>query len=151
MEQLDQTEPEELKISLPTTAYLSETAKWAKFLAIMGFIFCGIIIIVAFFAGTIFSGSMADSRFSAFGALGGVGIAAIYIVLGLIYFFPCLYLFNFASKMQAALRIRDQDILDESFKNIKSCFKFMGIFTIVLLSFYVLVIIFAVVMGVAMH
>lgn len=151
MEQLDETETDELKISLPSVAYLSETAKWAKFLAIMGFICCGLIVVAGFFVATVFSGSMADSRFSAFGAIGGVGIAVLYILFGLIYFFPCLYLFNFASKMQAALRMRDQHLLEESFKNIKSCFKFMGILTIAILSVYVLVIIIAVVVGVAVH
>jgi hypothetical protein len=151
MDELDQTTTDGLKISLPSLAYLSEASKWAKFLAIMGFIFCGIIVIVAFFVGTLFSGSMGDSRFAALGALGGAGITILYIILGLIYFFPCLYLFNFASKMQVAIRSRNQYLLDDSFKNLKSCFKFMGIFTIVILSFYVLIIIFAMVIGVVMH
>ena len=44
----------DLKIDRPVATNLSEAAKWGKFLGIMGFIFCGLMVIIGFFAGTIF-------------------------------------------------------------------------------------------------
>ena len=41
----------ELQLDQPSAAYLGEAAKWAKFLAIIGFIFCGLMILAALFMG----------------------------------------------------------------------------------------------------
>jgi len=143
----------DLQIDHQSNSYLSEAAKWGKFLAIMGFIFCGLLVIIALFAGTMmasmmsgFGGNSSDATTSAVG--GGV-ITFVYIVFALIYFFPCLYLFNFASKMQVALRANQQETLNTSFSNLKSCFKFMGILMIIMLAFWALGIIIAVGAGIA--
>lgn len=133
----------DLQIDRPVATNLREAAKWGKFLGIMGFIFCGLLVIIGFFAGTIFS--------RAFSQMGGdmkMGMGSfmtiIYILIAILYFFPCLYLFNFSTKMQRALQENDQGSLADSFKNLKSCFKFLGIMTIVILAFYVLAIIVAI-------
>ena len=126
----------ELQIDQQSISYLGETARWAKFLSIVGFVLCGIMIIVAIFAGTIMA---TFSRFGNSDALGssmglsGVLLSLIYIVLALLYFFPCLFLFNFSVKMQSALRNNDQTNLNIGLSNLKSCFKFVGILTIVVL------------------
>ena len=127
------------------TNYLSETAKWTKFLSILGFIFCGLIIIVALFFSTFLSSSfMAGREGSGLGTGLGLGVVLVYVIVALLYFFPCLYLFNFSNKMRTALTSSDQAQLNLAFKNLKSCFKFWGIFTIVLLCIYVLAFIISV-------
>lgn len=143
----------DLQIDHQSNSYLSEAAKWGKFLAIMGFIFCGLLIIIALFAGTMmasmmsgFGGSSSEATASAVG--GGV-ITFVYIVFALIYFFPCLYLYNFASKMQVALRANQQESLNTSFRNLKSCFKFMGVLMIIMLAFWALGIVIAIGAGIA--
>lgn len=138
----------DLQIDHQSNNYLSEAAKWGKFLAIMGFIFCGLLVLVALFAGTLMASMMsgfggADTG-SAGAAVGGGIITFVYIIFALIYFFPCLYLFNFSAKMQAALRSNQQELLNTSFRNLKSCFKFMGILMIVMLAFWALGIIIAI-------
>jgi hypothetical protein len=70
--------------------------------------------------------------------LGGGMVTVIYILIALLWFFPCLHLFHFANKMKLALTGNDQEMLNTSFKNLKACFKFMGIITIIVLSFYAL-------------
>lgn len=134
----------ELRLDQQASGYLSETAKWGKFLAIVGFIMCALIVLIGIFAGSIMS--------SAFGELGGgagfggmgVGMAVVYILFALLYFFPCLYLYRFAVRAQVALRNNDQQSLNIAFMNLKSCFKFVGILTIIVLALYALGIIFAV-------
>lgn len=137
----------ELQLDQPSTAYLGEAAKWAKFLAIMGFIFCGLMIIIALFAGSIIGAAVSAAGSGMSSMLGTGFFTTIYLIIGAIYFFPCLYLFRFASQMQDAIRNHEQNRLQDSFKNLKSCFKFMGILIIIMLCFYVLVIIGGMIFG----
>ncbi|MBC7826964.1 MAG: hypothetical protein H7122_04405 [Chitinophagaceae bacterium] len=138
----------DLQIDHQSISQLNEAAKWGKFLAIMGFIFCGLFVVIALFAGTFMASMMSGfggSEAAGVGAAMGGGIITFaYILIALIYFFPCLYLFNFSTKMQAALRSNQQDTLNTSFRNLKSCFKFLGILMIIGLCFWVLAIIIAV-------
>ena len=133
--------------------YLAEAAKWAKFLAILGFIVCALILIVAVFAGPMLSTAFSQLEPQATGisAMSGTVIIIYYVIIAALYFFPCLYLFNFASKMQAAIRNNDQVYLNNSFRNIKSFFKFWGILTVIFLCIAVIGIIFAVVFAAGFH
>lgn len=133
----------ELQIDQPVISYLSETAKWGKFLAIMGFIGCGFMLIFGVFA---------NSMMSDLSSMGATDMSVtitrfLYIGMALLYFLPCLYLINFSSKMQKALRANDQIQLTESFKNLKSCYKFMGIMTIIFIALFVLIFIGAIVVA----
>lgn len=137
----------ELQIDQQASAYLGETAKWAKFLAIIGFIGCGIVLIAGIAVGT-FMGAAASTLgdgspyASRMGSTIGGAMTFVYILIALLYFFPCFYLIKFANKMQVALRANDQNQLISSFGNLKSCFKFLGILTIIILAFYLLIFIF---------
>ena len=74
------------------------------------------------------------------------GVLGFFFLLGaLILFFPTYYLFSFSSKMRRALRNNEQAVLTESFKNLKSFFKFYGILVIIVLSVYTLALIAAIV------
>ena len=132
-----------LQVDHGNTPYLVEAAKWAKFLSIIGFIICGLLLLTGVFFSSLFSTlSQLDSELSALGTGGTVFIAAWFIICAVIYFFPSYYLFSFASKMQTAIRNNDQVSLNDSFKNLKSSFKFWGILLIIMLCLYALVFIF---------
>jgi hypothetical protein len=132
----------ELSIDHESYSHLSETARWAKFLAIVGFITCGIIVIMSFFIGSI----LASSAFSAYGnggsgglsAIGGAFITAVYLIIAVIYFFPCLFLYHFSVRLKTALKTNDQTKLNQSLKSQKTLFKYVGVMTIIVLSFYAL-------------
>jgi Family of unknown function (DUF5362) len=66
------------------------------------------------------------------------GLTVFYLVLALLFFFPCFYLYQFSAKMQSAVKAPSQENFDESLLNLKSMFKFYAIFTIVILSLYAL-------------
>ncbi len=139
-----------LQIDNGNIPYLAEAAKWAKFLSIIGFIFCALIILVALLSGTILSTlfSQLETQSSAnLGSISGTIIIIYYILIAVLYFFPCLFLFNFASKMQTAIRNNDQIYLNNSFRNLKSLFKFWGILTVIGLCICVIAVIFAVIAG----
>jgi uncharacterized membrane protein YjgN (DUF898 family) len=130
-----------LNIDGESKNFLSESARWGKFLAIIGFIVCGLIIIVGIYMASAASEvNRAFSRYGSGSSFSGMGtmMAVVYIIVALIYFFPCLYLLRFSNHMKAALAADDQSSLTASFQNLKSMFKFVGIFTIVILSIYIL-------------
>lgn len=124
--------------------HLSETAKWAKFLSIMGFIICALIVLIGIFFGSFFS--MFSSRYGSnpydelpVSSTGfGATMAIAYVIIALIYFFPCLFLFRFATKMKAALAANNQEVLNTSLQNLKATFRYVGIITIIMLAFWVL-------------
>lgn len=139
-----------LQVDNGNIPYLAEAAKWAKFLAIAGFIFCTLIILAALFAGPYMSTIVSEFDPQAtgnIGAISGTVVIIYYALIALLYFFPCLFLFNFASKMQAAIRNNDQIYLNNSFKNLKSCFKFWGILVVIGLCIIAIGIIFSIVIG----
>ncbi|RDV12549.1 hypothetical protein DXT99_22550 [Pontibacter diazotrophicus] len=51
----------------------------------------------------------------------------------LIFFFPALYLFRFSNKMEVALNSSNQELITASLVNLKSFFRFLGIFTVIFL------------------
>jgi hypothetical protein len=147
MEQPASTSLFDLHIDHQSSSYLHEASRWAKFLAIVGFIFCGLLALIALFAGS-FLGKFMDSFGSASSAyFGGAFVTIIYFGLALLYFFPCLYLYRFGSRAQTALRANDNEQMTSSFRSLKSCFRFLGILTIIVLSFYVLVIIIGIIVA----
>lgn len=132
-----------LQVDSGNSPYLTEAAKWAKFLSIIGFVICGMLVLTGVFSGSFFSTiAQMDSELDSMGSLGAGFFSIWFVIMALLYFFPSLYLYNFASKMQTALRNNDQISLNTSFKNLKSCLKFWGIFLIIILCFYALAIVF---------
>lgn len=134
----------DLQIDQQTQLYLGETARWGRFLSIVGFVMCGIIVLFSFFAGSILS-IMGSAMSSGLFAMGGAALTVVYLLIALLYFFPCLYLYNFSTKMKAALASRDQALLNTSFRNLKACFRYLGILTLVILSFYALMIVIGII------
>lgn len=138
-----------LSIDPVTKAHLSETAKWARFLAIVYMILM-VLVLVGILYFTYYMSTLTNNFGDQYGTASpfsgfGVGMAITYIVLIAVWFFPTLYLLRFANRMKVALSANDQNALNTSFQNLKICFRFIGIVTIITLALYALVIIFAVI------
>ena len=142
----------ELHLDQQSLNYLNEAARWARFLSIVGFISSGLMIIVGVFFGSALSTMMSGmSSDSAFAMMGGGFLSFMYVFFALIIFFPSLYLFNFSSKMRRAFQNNDQLVLSDALKNLKSFFKFYGIFTVIILSIYVLALIAGIIGAIVGH
>jgi hypothetical protein len=141
-----------LSIDPLTKAHLQETARWGKFLSIIGFIMCGLVAIGGIFFSTILTSFMSRSEGyegTSFNATGlGAAMAFVYIIFGVIYFFPCLFLFRFSTQMKTALNANEQDRLNSAFQNLKALFRYVGIITIIVLALYGLILVIAL-LGVA--
>ena len=148
MEETSVFEKFELHLDESAKDFLKETAKWAYFLSILGFIGVAIMAIIALFAGTLFStlGSTVP-RMGGMGGSFGVMIGVIYFALAAIYFFPVYYLNKFATNAKKAFRENDSEALTNSFEYLKSHYKFIGIFTLSIMILYGLILVFAVIGG----
>ena len=127
-------------------AALRESGKWCMFLSVIGFIFIGLMLFGGIIATVAlnaipttdaYGSSMGMNPFMAIkGYLGG-----LYIVFALVYFFPVYYLFNYAKGIKVAIESGNSDVLTNALVNLKSHHKFLGIFTIVTIALYIIIII----------
>jgi hypothetical protein len=144
MEQEQSHELFSLHIDPLTKSHLWETARWAKFLSIVGFVLCALIIVGGLFFGSLFStfsnrSEMYEGGINPTGL--GVTMVFVYIIVAVVYFFPCLFLYRFSTKMKIALNGNAQEQLNLAFQNLKSLFKYVGIITIIMLALYGLAIV----------
>ena len=136
-------EEDSMTVTSNAIFYLKETANWAQFLSILGFILIGFMVIGSIFAGTIFS------QFDEFAALPFPGflIGAMYLIFAIFYFFPVYYLYKFSSHIKNSIVIKDSIALEAGLKNLKSHYKFLGVTTIVVIALYILLIIVGIFVG----
>jgi hypothetical protein len=128
----------ELQVDHIGTVYLRDAARWARFLAIAGFIFCGLFVIVAIAFMTVLSSLFNSMGASGVAGIGGGLIGAFYIGIAILNFFPCLYLYKFAARMQLALTSNDQEKLNSSFLNMRAFYRFVGVLMIIALVIWLL-------------
>jgi hypothetical protein len=140
-----------LSIDPITKAHLADAARWARFLAICGFVLLGLMLLFGIFMMIGMSSEISSSisqeygNNSMFGAM-GMGVFVLgWIISALIIFFPLLYLLRFANRMRASLNGNDQQELNNSFQNLKAYFKYLGIITIIVLAFYAIAFVFAII------
>ncbi|AEF80459.1 hypothetical protein [Leadbettera azotonutricia] len=139
-------------------AHLKGASPWLRFIGIMGFICCGLLVL----GGIVFL-AMIPTMTSVWGNIPGLqsfsnvlgaafsGSMGIYFfICAVIGFFPSRFAYAFGSKIRSYLRSGADGDLEEAFKNNKSLWKFAGIVTIISLAFIPIMIIVGIVIAVAM-
>lgn len=117
--------------------WLYETARWTKFLAILGFVFIAFMGMAAVVIGPVLAFLNTDMGLSATNPKISNGlIAAVYAVIAIIYFFPVYYLYQFSQRTITAYKTEDEEKLNASFYFLKKHFKFIGILLIAVLIIY---------------
>lgn len=114
--------------------YLDAGAKWARFLAIVGYVGIGLMVLAALFiivAGTAIGGR---GMYGPQVPLGLMGF--LYIIMAVLYFFPVHYLNNFATKAREAFVRRDGKTLEQAMRFMNMHYQFLGILMIIVLSLY---------------
>lgn len=130
--------------------YLDSTAKWGKFLSILGFISIGFMVLAGLIS-LIFMPTFNEFNTSvAVPPFINSFISIVYLGMAVLYFFPTLYLYLFSEKMINALEHHDQEYLVSGFQNLKSLFKFVGILTIVCIGIFILTIIGSIIAAIFM-
>ena len=129
-----------IEIENETLKYLNTARKWAMFLAIIGFIFLGLIIVIGLIAGTFLTAFNSGEKSL------GIPESLMFIpvlLVALLYFFPVLFLFRFSKHTSHAIQTLDKLEFHKAIKNLKSYFAYIGIMIIVVFTFYIAVLIIA--------
>src|ERR1044072_2852980 len=129
--------------SIDTTgrAHLTEAARWARFLAIVGFVFIALFAVFAIAGGSYIANMFRRTNdFDQVGASGfstvmTIGIIIYYLCVALLVFFAYLFLYRFAVNMRMALQGNNQELLNRSFQNLKILYRYWGILTVIGLIF----------------
>jgi hypothetical protein len=119
--------------------YLKEAAPWLRFIGILGYIGCGLMVaggIIGAIVMLAVSG-LADE----FGGAPAGLIALLYAVMGALLFFPSRFTYSFGDKIRNYMLSNAEQDLELALKNNKSLWKFYGILCIIYLAFIPLAII----------
>ena len=146
MENEKQNENFENQLTSVAVGFLQESAKWSKFMAIVGFVGIGLMVLVSLFMAIGFS-SMGTANMPELPFSMSV-FSIIYVLFAAIYFFPVYYLYQYATKTSAALHSKNKQLLTDGLENLKSHHKFLGIFTLILVSLYGFIFVFAILGGI---
>jgi hypothetical protein len=133
-------ENKRIEIEQETLNHLNTTRKWAMFLAIIGFIILGLIVVIGLIAGTFLTAFNSGEK--ALGIPESLMFVPI-LILAVIYFFPVLFLFRFSKHTSHAIQTLDKLELHKAIKNLKFCFAYIGILIIIIFSLYIVVLIVA--------
>lgn len=128
-------EIESIEITEENLKNLNVSRKWAMFIAIIGFIFLGLIIIIGILTSTFL---FAFKPGEASSEIPGMVILAVVIILIIGCFLPVLFLFHFSKNINRAVQTREKKELNKAFKNLKLYFVYMGVFFIIVLLLYVI-------------
>lgn len=131
----------ELAVNGTVRNHLQTTAKWAKFLGIMGFIGTGFMVIGGLAMGAV------GSQFGNALQIGSGLLAFIYIIVAGFYFLPSLFLYRFATSTQRSIQNNEQMDFEAAFHNLSRLYQFFGILTVVFLGIYVIIILVTIVGG----
>jgi hypothetical protein len=136
-----ETTPEIKNIELEedTLKDLDTTRKWSMFIAILGFIAVGLMLLIGLIAGVFLS--LTKTQNVHFGAVESILVFGILLVFGVIYFFPILFLYRFSKHAGNAVKSLDKEQMKKAFMYLRKYYVFIGILTIVVLVIYVIVLI----------
>ena len=134
------TEDRKIEIGPEILDHLNSTRKWTTFLAVLGFIFLGLLLIAGL-ATSVFLKTFKTTE-------ANMGIPEslmilLFIIIGFIYFFPVFILFRFSRNTRNAFQILDLNKLLKGFRNLRLYFTYIGILVIVVLTIYAVGLLFA--------
>ena len=128
------TQLEQLTLNSKSKAFLKEIAKWSFFLSIIGFVMIAFLVLIGIFAGALYGtviDTLPNQEEMPFDMT--IFMTFFYILMAAIYVFPVLYLYKFSKKMKTALSTKNDDTLSDAFEMLKSHYKFIGVFTIIMI------------------
>lgn len=93
-------------------------------------------------------GAAGEDAMKAFGgAIGGIAVGAIYLVMAFFYIYPALKLGNYSSRISALISTPSDTNLAAALNEQRAFWKYVGIMMIVMFALYFVVIIGAVLVG----
>lgn len=143
------TEEKKLELTSLSINHIQESAKWGKFIAIIGFIMVGLLLLIAVIMAFVLPGINLSELQGVQGMNNNPGaemlqngmgtfLAFIYLLIAVLYFIPILFLYNYSSKSIQAIKSTDSELLTAAFNNMRKQYKYVGILTIIVIALYAL-------------
>lgn len=121
---------------------LAGTKPWVRLLSVISFIGCALMLLLAAFMvlfGT--AGSIMAARLSTTGPalpVGfGIGIGLIYAVFALVYLYPGVKLWKYASSIARLMQTRNEEDLVAALDQQRGFWKFLGVMLSIIIGLYV--------------
>lgn len=130
------------QLTSESISYLLKAAKWGKFLAILGFIVCGLLI-AGGIAMTFVLNMLSDDMIPLNMPFSPKILSFIYILIAAVYLIPVIFLNTFSNNTIKAVNLSSTENMTRSIKNLKNLFVFVGISTVVLIGLYTIILIVA--------
>jgi hypothetical protein len=141
----DTTPEPELILDDTGKTYLLETARWAKFLAVLGFVFLGFYILGGI--ALAFSITMTPEVGAWAKGLGATGILLLYSIVVFIIVYPLYALYRYTILVKRAINSNDRMTLNEALRFHRNYYRYNGIITIVMIGLYALVFLLVISIG----
>ncbi len=119
----------DLQVDATAHAHLTETAKWAKFIAIAGFIFSLCILVFALYYASLLS-NMRRTFGSGAARTNATFVLIFYTLVALIWIIVSIFHLRFAAKLQVALQVNDQIEFNNACQNLRMYYRISGIVSI---------------------
>jgi hypothetical protein len=131
-------EDRKIEIEPGTLKNLNITRKWSIFIAVLGFMFLGLMLVIGLIAGTFLSAFNSGES--------GPGLPESYLlvsyfIIGIVFFFPNLFLFRFSKHTAHAVQNLNKLELYKAFRYLKLYFIYFGVLLIIVLSLYIMALI----------
>ncbi len=126
----------EMKLTPKMINHLDNIRKWTLFLSIVGFIFVFFIIVFGFSFGFIIS-LFSENR--PFQTVSSFFVGMMYLVIGIIYFFPVFYLYRFSTYIKKGLRTYDTNEMENAFSSLQTHYTIIGVLTALMLGINILI------------
>jgi hypothetical protein len=121
-------------------AIYMEMTRWTKFLAIIGFVMLGLMILAGFFMGSIMAAAMGGTGLAVFG---GIGFTVFYMLIAAIYFYPIYALYKYSVLIKPAIAGNNAELFNRAIGYKKNMFVYWGVLMIILIALYALIFVFA--------
>ncbi|RYD21992.1 MAG: hypothetical protein EOP88_09525 [Verrucomicrobiaceae bacterium] len=126
---------------------LAGTKPWVRFLSVLMFIGTGLMVLLAIMM-IVMGGAMAQAAPSNPFIAGGAGafVGGIYLVMALLYVYPAIRLWKYASRISELMQSATSFSLEAALREQRKFWKFFGILALILVSLYALIIVGAIIM-----
>ncbi|HYG37955.1 MAG TPA: hypothetical protein VD908_05020 [Cytophagales bacterium] len=129
----DLTSERKFKLSEKTFELLMSISKWTRFLSIAGFVWVTFCFLFGFSFGAGFDLFNTYTQTTSFSA---IFLALLYFIIGLLMFFPVLYLYRFSIYIRKGLKEDEDANIVNALINLSAHYKYIGILTLVVLFLY---------------
>jgi hypothetical protein len=150
--QVQSQAPAEAGVSARTIDLMRRTRPWVVFLAVLGAIGSVFLIIGALGAlalGGAATKAMMGSELEGAPTWLPMALAAVYVVIALLYVMPVIKMFKYSGAVKSLVRTRSLRDLESALEHQRSFWKFIGLTTAVFMAVYVLIAVVAIGFGAA--